>query len=78
MKMYGIVIPGEKGLTNLDLNEYARWLEIGNFRGVFMRDTLPKRPHEKECGIMNLNTSHQPGSHLVLLLQKWDEAKIIF
>lgn len=29
-----------------------------------MRDTLPKsRPRDVECGVVNLNTSEQPGSH---------------
>ena len=30
-----------------------------------MRDTLPKKPHKVECGIVNLNISHQSGSHWV-------------
>ena len=31
-----------KPLTNLDLLELVELLEIKNFRGVFMRDTLPQ------------------------------------
>ena len=31
--------------------------------GVFMRDTLPLSPFNSECGIVNLNTSNQTGSH---------------
>ena len=30
-----------------------------------MRDTLPQYPLNVECGIVNFNTSNQPGSHLV-------------
>lgn len=30
-----------KPLTNLDLLELVNVLEIKNFRGIFMRDTLP-------------------------------------
>ena len=30
-----------------------------------MRDTLPRQPISVECGIVNLNTSSQPGSHWV-------------
>ena len=30
-----------------------------------MRDTLPKKSKGKECGIVNLNTFKQPGSHWV-------------
>ena len=30
-----------------------------------MRDTLPLHPFSVECGIVNFNTSNQPGSHWV-------------
>ena len=30
-----------------------------------MRYTLPKATHHKECGILNFNTSHEPGCHWV-------------
>ena len=30
-----------------------------------MRDTLPSKPREKECGILNLNKFSQRGSHWV-------------
>ena len=66
MEVYGLNIPIDKGLTNLQLINYARELKIPNFRGVFMRDTLPRTgPLNTECGIVNLNTSEQPGSHWV-------------
>jgi hypothetical protein len=39
-------------------------MKIKNFRGVFMRDELKKLP-PNECGIFNLNTSKEPGSHWV-------------
>ena len=43
MKVYGIDIPDDKGLTNFDLQEYApQELGISHFRDVFMRDTLLK------------------------------------
>lgn len=28
-----------------------------------MRDELPKRPHRNECGILNLDSHHGPGTH---------------
>ena len=52
-------------LTNFDIYDIVKELKIPNFRGVFMKDTLPKRPNSNECGIMNLNTSGQSGSHWV-------------
>ena len=65
MKVYCLKLPVDKGLTNLELVKYARKLGIDNFRGVFMRDTLPNVMHHKECGIVSLNQSDQPGSHWV-------------
>ena len=64
MDIFGISVP-DKVLTNYDLREYVTRLKIPQFRGVFMRDTLPKAPHKIECGIVNLNTSAGKGSHWV-------------
>ena len=64
MDVFGIIIPN-KVLTNFDLIDYSNQLEIPEFRGVFMRDTLPKSPKKLECGIVNLNTSAEKGSHWV-------------
>ena len=42
-----------KSLTNLDLLDLVEILKIKNFRGVFMRDTLPNEEiGEKEVGIV--------------------------
>ena len=64
MEVYGISIP-DKSLSNFDLIKYAKDLNISNFRGVFMRDELPNKPWYHECGIVNFNTSLEPGSHWV-------------
>ena len=64
MNVYGVEIP-EKPLTNFELLDYVKQLNIPNFRGVFMRDTLPSSPHQNECGIVNFNTSAESGSHWV-------------
>ena len=50
-------------LTNLDLIKYAKLLKIPYFRGVFMRDKLPKSPKKNETAIVNLDTSYGPGTH---------------
>ena len=42
-----IVLPN-KPLTNFELEEAAQELKISNFRGVFLRNTLPKRPKKNE------------------------------
>ena len=64
MNVYGLKIP-EKSLSNFDLLDYAQKLNIPHFRGVFMKNDLPKVPHENECGIVNFNSSAEPGSHWV-------------
>ena len=63
-RVYNIEIP-DKALANLKLSTYAQELQIPHFIGDFMRDTLPQYPYSLECGIVNLNTSNQAGSHLV-------------
>ena len=57
-----IVLPN-KPLTNFELEKAARELNISNFRGVFLRNTLPKRPRKNECGILNLDDTSGNGTH---------------
>ena len=54
----------EGGLSNFDIIKIAKHLNIPDF-GVYMRDTLPTKPKNKESGIVNLNTSKEKGSHWV-------------
>ena len=42
MKVYSLKIPDNMGQTNIDICGYAQELGIQKFRGVFMRDTLPR------------------------------------
>ena len=65
------------GLSNFDIIKLVQHLKIPDFRGVFMRDTLPDKPREKECGILNLNKSSEPGSHWVAFFKDGDK-KIYF
>ena len=46
-----------------DLLRYAQLLKIPDFRGVKMRDELPNKIYDVECGILNLNIHLQNGSH---------------
>ena len=64
MDVFGVEIP-DKPLTNYELIYYAAILNIPNFRGVFMRDTLPKAPERRECGIVNFSSSKEIGTHWV-------------
>lgn len=58
-----------RALTNVDLRMYVQKLRIPKFRGVFMRDNLPNRIHENECGIVNLDKNSGPGSHWTAYLK---------
>jgi len=50
-------------MTNFEIVKKAGKLKLPNFR-YFMRDELCKAICKKEeCGVVNLNTSKQPGSH---------------
>ena len=69
MKVFELDIPSEHGLTNFDLVLYIEQLKVPYFRGVFMRDELPKNSNPIECGIMNLNKSEQIGSHWVCFVR---------
>ena len=50
-----------KPLNNFELEDAVKKLKIPSFRGVFLLDTLPKKPNKKECGIVNFNKSGGPG-----------------
>ena len=69
MKVFELDIPTDRALTNFDLISYIEQLKVPYFRGVFMRDGLPKNSNPIECGIMNLNTSDQNGSHWVCFVR---------
>ena len=59
-----IILPN-KPLNNFELEEAVKKLKIPSFRGVFLLDTLPKKPNKKECGIVNFDKSGGPGTHWV-------------
>ena len=46
-----VVLPN-KPLSNLEIFDA---LSLDGFRGVFLRDTLPKKAKINESGILNLN-----------------------
>ena len=54
-----------KPLSNLDLEDASRKLKIPFFKGVFLLDTLPRKPNKKEYGIVNFDKSDGPGTHWV-------------
>ena len=60
----GVVLPNVS-LSNIQLIDAAKRLNIAGFRGEFVRDELPKSPKSKECGIFNLDDSSGRGTHWV-------------
>ena len=60
-----VVLPN-KPLSNLEIIDAAKKLSLCGFRGVFLRDTLPKKPKLNECGILNLDSSSGDGTHWVM------------
>ena len=56
-----VILPN-KPLSNFELEDVVKRPKIPSFRGVFLLDTLPKKPNKKECGIVNLDKS---GTHWV-------------
>ena len=52
--VYSVVL-SYKLLSNLKIIDAAKKLSMDEFRGVFLRDTLPKEAKWNECGILNLD-----------------------
>lgn len=52
-----------RALNTNDILKVSKY--IPHFRGVFMRDRLPKSPQDKESGIINLDNHDGPGTHWV-------------
>lgn len=65
LSVENIILPN-KPLSNFELIDAVKELKIKYFRGVYLRDQLPKRPWKKECGIVNLADSNDlRGTHWV-------------
>uniref|UniRef100_A0A2S2QSI0 Ubiquitin-like protease family profile domain-containing protein n=2 Tax=Sipha flava TaxID=143950 RepID=A0A2S2QSI0_9HEMI len=52
-------------LTSEDIINNVVKLKIRHFRGVFSRDSLPKKPLKIECAILNLDSFYGNGTHWV-------------
>ena len=57
-------LTSNKPLSNVELLDAAKKIEIPGFRGVFVRD-LPRKPGKVECGILNLDDASGKGTHWV-------------
>ena len=65
ISVYNVVLPN-KPLSNVELLDAAKKIEIPGFRGVFVRDNLPRKPRKDECGIVNLDDASGKGTHWVV------------
>src|SRR6201990_2049778 len=61
-----------KALSQYDLMRYVNELKIPNFKGIYMRDALPKKSNKnkKECGILNLDSIKGSGTHWTCWFKK--------
>ena len=68
MRIFNVVIPSNKALTNYDILQYAQELGISSLKTVCMLDDLPLKTcksNKECCGIVNLNKTGEKGSHWV-------------
>ena len=57
-----VVLPN-KPISNLEIIDAAKKLSLDGFRGVFLRDTLPKKAKLNECDHFNLESSSGDETH---------------
>ena len=57
-----------EALSSHQLYAFIKDLKIKNFRGIFMRNGLPKRSLKTECGILNLDVEHGSGRYTLDML----------
>lgn len=62
-----------KALTNFDIIHLIKKLKIPHFRGVFMRNHLPKKVRKFECGIVNLDNYENEGTHWTAYVKRNEE-----
>ena len=60
--------------TNLQLSQLARSMRIPYFRGVYMRNALPRKIRRNESGVVNLDDVDGPGTHWVAYAKRGDRA----
>lgn len=61
-------------LTNWDIEKSVEEMRIPYFRGVFMRDNLPKKVNEIESLVLNHDLSKNQGTHWTALVKVGNEA----
>ena len=72
MLVFGVSIP-DRPLTNIELNTYARELEIPHSRCLYERYVTTVFVQHREWSVVNFNTSNQTGSHWVCYYRNNDD-----
>ena len=67
------VVLRNKPLSNFEIEDAVKKIGLKNFCGVFLRDTLPKKPKRNECVIMNLDDTSGDGTHWVAWFKRGDK-----
>lgn len=62
-----MALPRDRALTNFDIMKYVKRYKIPHFRGVYMRNALPKKPRKIECLILNHDNAQSTGTHWTAL-----------
>ncbi|KAJ8912228.1 hypothetical protein NQ315_009052 [Exocentrus adspersus] len=68
--LYKKMLIPHRALTNVDLEKFAKKLNLQHFRGVFMKDNLPSKIRKTECGIVNMDISSGPGNRWTAYVKK--------
>jgi len=72
IQVENVVLPN-KSLSNFEIEDVVETIGLKNFRGVFLRDTLPKKPKRNECVIMNLGDTSGDGMHWVAWFKRGEK-----
>jgi len=67
---------GDYSLTNFDLEKMMKGVK--EFRGVFMRDTLPLHINKHEATIVNLDSDKNDGTHWTMLYNRPIDTKNVY
>ena len=69
MSVFGLKLLANRALSNIEILEYIMILKVPKFRDVFHIDELPKKVNDVECGIVNLSSHEQMGTHWVCYIK---------
>ena len=76
MKFKDFPVPNTT-LTNIEIDDWARKLELNNYVPHRMLDEIKSPAKVNECGVINLDASTGPGTHYVCYY-KHGKTKIYF